>query len=164
MLTLIFANIGYIITGLSLFTIGGCLYSKTDNMVWICFLLGAYTSVAWIPSFWSDPHHMAQIHTIIVMLALVAIRGKYGNSMVTILVMALAADVSFAYLQGANVGITPTNLFYWQSILNILTIALCIITLFRCYNETTKKMGFGERHSFYAKSSIETSSGIFKYL
>lgn len=146
-----FGNIGYAITGLSILTIMACIFSRVDGGFAIGLALGAYTAAAWIPPLWQNPSEMANIHTIIVMFAFAAVHGRHSNKIVTLLVVALAADVFWSYLRLNHVGTLLTNLFFWQSLLNLLTILLCVTVLIKCYNRPTKNIGDHEEGLFHAK-------------
>jgi len=149
---LFFGNVGYLITALSVFTIGACLYSKIDNALAISAVLGAFTAVAWIPSYWNDPSLIAQPHTLILMAALVSIQGKYSNRLVTVLFIALTADILWAYLQSSSTSILTLSVWH-QSILNLLTITFSLIVLIRCYTNPTKEIGIGGGQIFYARTN-----------
>lgn len=96
--------------------------------------------------FYSSPVYLPQLlqfltspaHTVIVLWSMILVLGKYSNRIILVFLAALGADILWLYLLDANLQENsynfPYSLFYWQSFLNLLSIALCFLVALRCYN------------------------------
>lgn len=154
-MALILGNIGYLLTGLALATILACFVQRVNHYIPISLTIAAYTAAAWSPA-WDSPSDLASVYTLLAMFSMVMIRGNRTNRLVNILLLALASSIAWKYMQANDVGTfllfgkSFNDIFFLQSILNCLTITLCVLVLMKCYNPT-KHIGMKSQGSFYAK-------------
>lgn len=152
----IFSHIGYALVGLFLVTSISCVIVNTAESFAQAGMLGLLTMTGWIPSLWNNPESMAVAHLAVLIGMLLSLYGPGAKAIIFLMLSMIIADIAWLVFPHMNFPANglyfPASLFWWQSVLNIIFICLCIRTLMSCYHSHSIQ-GFGSDHhgSFYAR-------------
>lgn len=131
MLSVIFANIGYLWTLLGLTTIVFCFKTKqVISGITIFFTI----LPAWTDAIWFSPENMLGTHLTILLVAWTFIHSQIaGRIIVCLYLMALADGLAILYTLVFNAPVIMWGLFAWQSTINILFLYMCVVTFRWCW-------------------------------
>ena len=157
MFSLIFSNIGYLLTGVLAFTVYRCAKANTTEAFFVAVTLCLLALPAWMES-WSQPQSMAAAHFGVLFFVLITLYNGFLKPISLTVMLMLLADVLCAiHVTASNQPLTIASLFYWQSALNLLFLFQCVYTIRKCgkiaFNNKGKRQG--SRHNgFFAKTIL----------
>ena len=159
MLTLLFANIGYMLTGLLSFAILMSVATTTMTGVKSATMLILTASLGWMAT-WYNPYFMMMAHFSLLCVGLLFLTGPIAIRLLTSLLAMLVADaVMVVWFSYNPVELTNVSLFWWRSVLNAIFIYQCLIVL------TWAKHGFlkaetkkGRKNGFLARIRTDSKS------
>ena len=160
MLALIFANIGYALTGLLVFAVYRCSQARTWESWATAIILCLLSIPAWLNT-WYNPESLAIIHFGILCIALVSLYNGFLKPIaIPILLMLLADVLCNIHLSGMNKPLTYASLFWWQSALNVLFAYQCFFTILACGKSAKKNRnhGQGSKHDRFLAKKIHLNS------
>ena len=152
--------------GFLLLATGYGLRASTSDSFLCLVILWFLFITAQIPELWNSPRNMASLHAGAFFIAL---GGLHNGISVRILVLTTLMTVCsglwviFSYIDFPENSLNfPGHLFWWQSIVNLLFLAMCITVIVGCYNSLrmTKQRRRVRRAGFLARSSENIPGGV----
>ena len=150
---------GLLLASISCFTY---LYRKTkyferDSALTI-LLLSVLSIAGLLPLLWQSPMHMAAFHFGMVVVAYGSYRLEEGVKVMGGIVLMLGCDVAWmlipGYFPSNNWAAFPADIFWWQSLLNVILWTMFGFSLVGCYSRYSHYLQDG-RYSQHGQDSSQ---------
>ena len=159
-----FQHIDLFYLGLLILTTFFCLRVNTQDSFLGLLMLWFLFGVAQFPEVWNYPKDMLYVHAGVFFIAV----GGFHNGIAirmqvitTLMVLTDAVWVMFSYIDFPENALRfPQDLFWWQSIINVLFLAMCLTLIVGCYTRL-KLSRYRKNHSgLVARVSEEITGGV----
>lgn len=143
-----------------------CFRTNTSDSFLCLLILWLLFITAQIPELWESPRSMASMHAGVFFLTLGGLHNGVSIRMqvlTTSMTVTDAAWVIFSYIAfSPNALNFPQDLFWWQSLINLLFLAMCATVIVGCRN-TLKLKSYRARNlnaRFMARQSEEIAGEV----
>ena len=159
-----FENIDLFYLGLLLLTTVFCLRVNTQDSFLGLLMLWFLFGVAQFPEVWNYPKDMLYVHAGVFFISVGGFHNGISLRMqivTTLMVLADALWVIFSYIDfPVNALSFPANIFWWQSVINILFMAMCLTLIVGCYTRMKIERYRKNHNGLVARVAEEITGGV----
>jgi len=138
-MTFILANIKFFYWIVGLIAVIWCARIKTNTAIGSALTLFALIIPSGIGGVWINPESMAVWHVVTVVCMCLFFYGRTGLILITMTFAMVMTDLFYMFAPEQPMSSSfPLGLFWWQSILNLLYLAQCVVIFRGCYTSHRK--------------------------
>jgi hypothetical protein len=156
----------FVYLALAVITSVFCFRANTQDS-FLCLLIIWFLFIAaQVPEWWNYPGEMLFIHAGVFFITLGGLHNGVSVRMQVLTTCMAVIDglwVIFSYIDfPANSLDFPFHLFWWQSVINLLFVAMCLTIIVGCINtiKIAKHKGKVTRFGFMARSTQKIAGGV----